>query len=60
MLPHLHHLKGLTVFPKVFTELAPYEPLSEAEYLARSAELPFVEVGDSNDGEYLGASCPIR
>ncbi len=59
MLPHLGHLKGMTVFPKVSRELAPYEPLSEEEYLARSG-WGLVLVGDSNDGECAGGACPIR
>ncbi|MDA8317335.1 MAG: hypothetical protein M0010_19525, partial [Actinomycetota bacterium] len=56
---HLGRLKGITVFPRVSRELAPYEPLSEDEYLARS-DWGLVLVGDSNDGECAGGACPIR
>ena len=58
--PHLRHLKGMTVFPKVSRELAPYEPLTEAEYLERLAAGHVAAIGDSNDGECLGGACPIR
>ena len=57
---HLGMLKGITVFPKVSRDLAPYEPLSEDEYLARVTEGGLVLVGDSNDGECHGGACPIR
>lgn len=57
---HLGFLKGLTVFPRVSRDLAPYEPLTEAEYLERSVGMPVAMVGDSNNGECVGASCPIR
>lgn len=57
---HLGSLKGITVFPKVSRELAPYEPLSEAEYLARVTEGGLALVGDSNDGECHGGACPVR
>ncbi|MDA8313084.1 MAG: hypothetical protein M0Z46_21205 [Actinomycetota bacterium] len=59
MLPHLGYLKGMTVFPKVSRELAPYEPLTEDEYLARSG-WGLVLVGDSNDGKCHNGACPIR
>ncbi len=58
--PHLGHLKGMTVFPKVSRELAPYEPLTECEYLERLAAGHLAAVGDSNDGECAGGACPIR
>jgi|GEM_PF-2984507 len=57
---HLGFLKGLTVFPRISRELAPYEPLTEVEFLERTAELGMTMVGDSNDGECAGGACPIR
>nr|MDA8342068.1 ribonucleoside-triphosphate reductase, adenosylcobalamin-dependent [Actinomycetota bacterium] len=60
MRPHLGVVKGLTVFPTVSRALSPYEPLTEEEYNARSAVGPVMLSGDSNSGECVGASCPVR
>jgi hypothetical protein len=52
-------LKGITVFPNQSRALQPISPLTEQEFIARSVLSPAM-VSDSNDGECVGASCPIR
>lgn len=56
---YARRLKGITVFPNKSRELQPISPLSEGEYMERSVRTP-VLVSDSNDGECVGGSCPIR
>jgi len=54
-------MKGFTVFPPTSRPLAPYETITEAEYLAaEAAGLVGVMAGDSNSGECAGGSCPVR
>jgi len=54
----LGKVKGFTVFPSVSRPQSPYEVLSAAEYEASAG--PVQVVGDSNSGECVGSSCPIR
>jgi ribonucleoside-triphosphate reductase len=51
-------VKGITVFPAVSRPQSPYEAISQIEYEASAG--PVQMVGDSNSGECVGASCPIR
>ncbi len=55
---YLGRVKGITVFPAVSRPQSPYEAISQMEYEANAG--PVQMVGDSNSGECVGASCPIR
>ncbi|MHB8318137.1 MAG: ribonucleoside-triphosphate reductase, adenosylcobalamin-dependent [Acidimicrobiales bacterium] len=53
-------MKGFTVFPNATRPLQPYAAISEDEYLvAKNAGVAAI-AGDSNSGECVGGSCPIR
>jgi len=53
-------MKGFTVFPATTRPLQPYEALSEEAYLQAAAAGLVAIAGDSNSGECVGGSCPIR
>jgi ribonucleoside-triphosphate reductase len=53
-------MKGFTVFPATSRPLAPYETITEAEYLAAEQAGLVLTAGDSNSGECAGGSCPVR
>lgn len=53
-------MKGFTVFPAVSRPLAPYQTITEAEYLAAEKAGLVLSTGDSNSGECVGGSCPVR
>ena len=54
----LGKVKGVTVFPAISRPQSPYEAISEAQYESNAG--PVQMVGDSNSGECVGSSCPIR
>lgn len=58
----LGKLKGFTLFPALSRDLAPYEAVDAETYEALRSALDATAstVGDSNDGECEGNSCPIR
>jgi ribonucleoside-triphosphate reductase len=58
--PYLGRVKGLTVFPAISRDLSPYEAITEDQYNSLAAAGPVQSFGDSNSGECIGASCPIR
>jgi ribonucleoside-triphosphate reductase len=60
MKPYFGAVKGLTVFPAISRDLSPYEALTEDEYNARATSGPVMSAGDSNSGECVGGSCPVR
>jgi ribonucleotide reductase alpha subunit len=53
-------MKGFTVFPATSRPLAPYETISEDQYLAAEESGLVMAGGDSNSGECAGGSCPVR
>lgn len=53
-------MKGFTVFPAISRPLAPYSVMTEAEYLAAEDAGLVLSVGDSNSGECVGGSCPVK
>lgn len=54
-------VKGIAVFPDVSRDLSPLERIDEDYYRLLAARVGGpLAVGDSNDGECRGASCPIR
>lgn len=58
----LGKLKGFTLFPAASRDLAPYEAIDVETYerLRAALDVTASTVGDSNDGECEGSSCPIR
>jgi hypothetical protein len=54
----ISQVKGLTVFPSMSRPQSPYEPITQAEYLAAATGTALF--GSSNDGECAGGACPVR